>query len=306
MNTVSKSIFCNKRFRWIAIVIGLVTAISVSNHSKAETFEAMDVKVVGKGAPMIFIPGLNSASDVFANSCEAFKKDHACHLLQLPGFAGQPALETLDGEFLTTMRDRVIHYIENKRLKHVVLVGHSLGGTLSLMIAIKAPQLVDKIVIVDALPFYAAVQNPAYTADSMRPQAVIIRDAMKAQPQEEYRKNAINNLQGMSNNPDRISTLIKWLDGSDRNATAQAMYDLMTTDLRQSIASIHQPVLVLGAWAAYKNYGATMESTKALYAAQYAQAKNLTVEMADTSYHFIPWDEPQWLNDRISAFLERQ
>jgi hypothetical protein len=82
------------------------------------------------------------------------------------------------------------------------------------------------------------------------------------------------------------------------------MYDMMTTDLRQPIAAIQQPILVLGAWAAYKQYGSTKEGTKALYAAQYAQAKNVTVEMADTSYHFIPWDEPQWLVEKIKTFTK--
>lgn len=298
------SIFCNNRNRWIAIIIAIAAATSVSSKSRAETFEGMDVKIEGKGAPIIFIPGLNSSSEVFANTCDAFKKDHTCHLLQLPGFAGQPALGNLDHDFLNTMRDSIIHYIESKKLKHVVLIGHSLGGTLSLMIVIKAPQNVDKLIIVDALPFYAAIQNPAATAEAMRSFAASMLDGMKAQSQEVYRQNIITSLQGMSNNPERVPVLIKWMDDSDRNVTALAMYDMMTTDLRQSIGAIQQPILVLGAWAAYKNYGSTQESTKALYAAQYAQAKHVTIEMADTSYHFISWDEPQWLEQRIKTFLQ--
>jgi len=278
--------------------------MSVSNKSRAESFEGMDVKVAGKGSPMIFVPGLNSSSDVFTGTCESLRKEHTCHLLQLPGFAGQPPLNHPDGEYLTTMRDSIIHYIDSRKLKHVVLVGHSLGGTLSLMIAIKAPQLVDKLVIIDALPFYAAVMNPATTAESMRPVAASMRDGMLAAAPDAYRQNGINNLQGMTNNAERLPTLIKWLDGSDRNTTAQAMYDMMTTDLRQPISAIQQPILVLGAWAAYKQYGSTKESTKALYTAQYAQAKNVTVEMADTSYHFIPWDEPQWLVEQIKNFTK--
>jgi len=54
MKTPHKSIFCNPKFRWIAMIAGLITAISVSSHSKAETFEGMDVKVAGKGSPVIF------------------------------------------------------------------------------------------------------------------------------------------------------------------------------------------------------------------------------------------------------------
>ncbi|HEX2586114.1 MAG TPA: alpha/beta hydrolase [Steroidobacteraceae bacterium] len=304
MKLPSKSTFCNPVFRWFAIGIAIGMAMSASSKSRAETFEGLDVKVTGKGSPMVFIPGLNSASEVFTETCDAVKKEHTCHLLQLPGFAGQPSLESANSDFLNTMRDSVIHYIDSKKLKHVALVGHSLGGTLSLMIAIKAPQLVDKLVIIDALPFYAAVQNPATTADAMRPVAASIRNAMKEQAQDAYRQSAVNNLQGMTNNPARMPTLIKWLDGSDRNTTAQAMYDMMTTDLRQPIAAIQQPILVLGAWAAYKQYGSTKESTKAVYAAQYAQAKNVTVEMADTSYHFISWDEPQWLVEQIRTFTK--
>lgn len=304
MKTPLKSIFCNPKFRWMAIIVGLVTAISVSNHSHAETFEGMDVKVTGKGAPMIFIPGLNSSSEVFTDTCDVLKKDHTCYLLQLPGFAGQAPLTNLDHGYLNTMRDSVIHLINNKKLKHVTLVGHSLGGTLSLMVAMQPQSSVDKVVIIDSLPFYAAAQNSAATADAMRPVAANIRNGMLSQSAEDYHNGAVANLQGMSNNPDRTATLVKWLDGSDRNTTAQAMYDMMTTDLRQDIASIQQPILVLGAWAAYKNYGSTAESTKAIFAAQYAQAKNVTIEMANTSYHFIPWDEPQWLEQRIKAFLK--
>lgn len=304
MKNSAKSIFCNPAFRWIAVVIAIVTACSVSNRSHSETFEGMDVKVIGKGAPMIFIPGLNSSSEVFTETCEAVKKEHTCYLLQLPGFAGQAPLSNLDHDYLNTIRDSVIHLIDSKKLKHVTLVGHSLGGTLGLMIAMKPSQSIDKLVIIDSLPFYAAAQNPAASAEAMRPVAANIRNGMLSQSAEDYHNGAITNLQGMSNNPDRTTTLIKWLDDSDRNTTSLAMYDMMTTDLRQDIAAIKQPILVLGAWAAYKNYGATKDSTKALFAAQYAQAKNVTIEMADTSYHFIPWDEPQWLEQRIKAFLK--
>jgi len=298
------SVFCNPHNRWIAIVIAIVVATSVSSKCKAETFEGMNVKVSGKGPAMIFIPGLNSASEVFDSTCDGFKKTYTCHQLQLPGFAGQPALQNRDKEFLVTTRNSVEHYIHDKKLGKVVLVGHSLGGTLSLMIAIDAPDAVKRVVIVDALPFYAAIQNPALTADAMRPQAETMRNAMINQPIEEYNKAAASNAQAMTNDPARVPKLVNWMTTSDRNTTATAMYDMMTIDLRQSIKSIQQPILVLGAWAAYKQYGSTKDSTKAIYTAQYAQAKQVDIRMSETSYHFIPWDDSQWLIEQINDFLK--
>ena len=79
----------------------------------------------------------------------------------------------------------------------------------------------------------------------------------------------------------------------------------MTTDLRGPIAQIKTPTMVLGAWAAYKPYGSTKESTKAIYVAQYQQLPNVDIRMSDTAYHFISWDDPQWLQTQVRDFLSQ-
>lgn len=51
--------FCKtKAGLWFAVIIGIATAISVSNKSRAETFEGIAIKVKGTGPAIIFIPGL--------------------------------------------------------------------------------------------------------------------------------------------------------------------------------------------------------------------------------------------------------
>jgi hypothetical protein len=61
--------FCKKNGGYIAIIIGVFVALFVANKSHAESFEGLDVKVEGKGAAVIFIPGLNSAASVFTETC---------------------------------------------------------------------------------------------------------------------------------------------------------------------------------------------------------------------------------------------
>lgn len=294
---------CKKNGGYIAIIIGVLVAFSVANKSHAEIFEGMDVKTEGKGTAVIFIPGLNSSANVFNETCAAIKSNYQCHLVQLPGFAGLAPIAT-DKDFLINMRDKIEHYVQTKKLKKVNLVGHSLGGTLSLMIAQHSPDLVNKVVIIDALPFYSAIQNPTATVELMKPQAEQMRNMMLNQPREDYLKYGAQNLAGMSNNPERIKTLTEWLKTSDSATTASAMYSMMITDLRKSIADIKAPTLVLGAWAAYKNFGATKESTKAIFTTQYAELKNVDIRMSDTGYHFLMWDDATWVKQQISDFLK--
>jgi len=297
---------CKKNGGYIAIIIGIFVACFVANKSNAESFEGLDVKAEGKGKAVIFIPGLNSASSVFTDTCAAIKSNHQCHLIQLPGFAGLAPIALDNQDFLISMRDKIENYAKKKKLKHIYLIGHSLGGTLSLMIAQHSPDLVEKLVIIDALPFYSAIQNPAATADLMKPQAEQMRNMMLNQPREDYLKYGAQNLTSMSNNPERIALLTDWLKTSDSATTANAMYSMMVTDLRKPIATIKAPTLVLGAWAAYKNYGATKESTKAIFAMQYTELKNVDIRVSETGYHFLMWDDENWVNQQITEFLSKK
>ena len=311
----NKNIFCNRHFRWIAIAIGITAACASSNHNanaaaapiatqtvEEEVFEGIALEKRGSGKLLVFIPGLNSGKETFTGTCAALVAKHQCLLVQLPGFAGLPPRQD-NTTVLQSARDSLIKYLRRTGSDDITLVGHSLGGTLSLMIALQAPELIDRLVIVDALPFYPAIQNPTLTAEQAKAQAEQMRNAMNNQSAADYEKNAAMHLQGMSNKPENLPRLLEWSKTSDRATTTQAMYELMTTDLRASIAQLDKPTLVLGAWAAYQPYGATKETTQAIFAAQYAQLKSVDIRLSETAFHFITWDDPAWLLNQLQQFL---
>lgn len=288
----------------IAVMIAIFVCI-INQQSKAEEFAGIEITEKGKGPAVIFIPGLNSAEDTFTDTCESLAKHHQCFLLQLPGFAGQKPMNLQQG-FLVPVKDNIVAMIKKKKLSNVTLVGHSLGGMLSLMITLDSPELVNKVVIVDSLPFFPAIQNLTMTAEQAKPMADQMRTQMNSQDDSSFFKNATFSIQGMTNKSDRMPLLTQWSQTSDRATTTQAMYELMTTDLRASIAAIQKPVMVLGAWAAYKPYGSSMESTKAIFSAQYAQLKNIDIRMSETGFHFLTWDDNNWVNQQIQQFLSQQ
>ena len=287
---------------WTAIAVTIICA-STSDRSKASeiSYQGMKVEVIGEGRPLLMIPGLNSAGDVWHETCQALQPGVQCHILQLPGFAGQPPVQ--DAHWLESMRDRVLAYADHAKLKHPDLIGHSLGGVLGLELSIKAPDRFAHVVIVDSLPFLGAVRNPAATADSVRPMADGMRAGMLAADEASYVGQIRGNVATMSVQAGRIPILVKWGETSDRKTTAQAMYELMTTDLRPALGSARTPTLVLGSWASYAPYGATKASTLATFEQQYATHPSVRIVLSETGYHFLMWDDPKWLQDQVKQFL---
>lgn len=267
-------------------------------------FQGLSVEVVGKGRPVLMIPGLNSGADTWRDTCAALQKDHVqCHMVNLPGFAGLAPVAGVDTAFVDSMRDRVLAYARARHLDHPVVVGHSLGGMLALEMAIAAPDAVGPLVIVDSLPFFPAATNPAATVETARPMAEGMRTQMRASDPSTYFKGVDASVATMAHDPARVETLKTWGRQSDRATTTEAMYELMTTDLRPQLARIKSPTLVLGSWAAYKPYGSTKESTANIFRTQYAALDGVRIEMSEAGYHFLMWDDPTWLQSNIRGVL---
>jgi pimeloyl-ACP methyl ester carboxylesterase len=299
--------FFRQAFRLFVVGFALSFAVWSTAHAAApESFRGLKVEVVGNGRPVLMIPGLNSAGETWTETCAALQADRVqCHIVTLPGFAGMPSVADASRDaWLADMRDRLLAYVESRKLREPVVVGHSLGGFLALQMAIKQPSAFDRVVIVDALAFLGAVQNLAATAESVKPMAEAMRTRMRSQDEAGYRAGVSAALKGMARDPTRIETLATWGNASDRTITSQAMYEMMTTDLRGELDRIRVPTLVLGAWAAYAQYGSTKESTASIYRAQYAELADVRIEMSEGGYHFLMWDDPQWLQSQVRGFLK--
>ena len=293
----------NKRSSVLLLSLLAAVAAPFAASAAAETtFRDIKVEVVGNGVPVMMVPGLNSNADTWRDTCQALQPQVQCHMVSLPGFAGRPAVE--GDAFLVPMRDRLLAYIADRKLERPAVMGHSLGGVLALQMALAQPQAVGKLVIVDSLPYFGAAQNPAVAVDSVRPMAEQMRAAMLAQPEATYLAQAEASAKGMVRDPSRWDTLKTWSQTSARTATTAALYDLMTTDLRGDVAAIASPTLVLGSWAAYQPMGSTMESTRAIFAAQYAKLPSVDIRMSKAGYHFLTWDDPQWVQAQVRQFLE--
>jgi len=281
--------------------IGLiVTMLLVYKISSAQTY--FTAEVVGKGKPMILIHGLYCNGDVWKETVERYKKEYECHIITLAGFGGNPP--QLNDHFLESVKDDIINYVKTKKLKKPVVMGHSMGAFLSLWVAASGPGLFDKAIAVDGAPFLAALAMPGATPESAKPMALNMKNGMAGQTPDQVYEYQKANLPNMMASSEKVLQVAEIAKKADSPTQAEVMYELFTIDLRKTVATIDCPVLVLGAWIAYKGYGATHDSVFKNHTDQLALVKNAKVELNDTAKHFIFYDDPQWFYEKVDAFIK--
>jgi hypothetical protein len=85
----------------------------------------------------------------------------------------------------------------------------------------------------------------------------------------------------------------------------------MSLDLREDVARIGSPTLVLGTWAGLhdqlKTYGMDLprEAFVQTFQEQFAKLSRLHFAMAERARHFIMFDDPAWFFAQLDAFLAK-
>ncbi|GGX82621.1 alpha/beta fold hydrolase [Massilia dura] len=281
-----------------ATVAAFAAVLFATLPARAAT--AFNVEVSGSGPAVILIPGLASSGDVWQGTVEHLCGPRQCHVLTLAGFAGQAAIE---GELLPQVERQLADYIAANKLGKPVVIGHSLGGFVAMKLAAGHPDKVGKLVIIDSLPALGATQVPSVTADQLRQMAAAARERMLSGDDATLAASQRKTVMSMATKPADVDRIVGWGQRSDRKAVAGAMYELLATDMRDDIARIQAPTLVLGTWIAYKDY-APRAAIEGVYRTQYAKLPGVQVEIADSARHFIMYDDPAWMYDRIDRFLK--
>jgi pimeloyl-ACP methyl ester carboxylesterase len=284
----------------IAIVI-LFFAVG-SGFISAQTTKSFSVKIVGTGKPMIFIPGLYCKGDVWNETVDRYKNNYRCYVLTLAGFGGESPYKS--DSVLYGVKEELASYIKANKLEKPVIIGHSLGGFVALWLASSYPNIVGKMICVDGMPFLPAMQIPSATTESTSAMALNIKKVMSNPDTNIVIANEKMYLPTMISDTNNIKTALAWAIASDQPTMGEAVFEMFTTDLRKEIKNIKTPVLELGTWIAYKNYGATHESTLALIKSQFKELPTAKILVTDTSRHFIMFDDPQWMFKQVDEFLE--
>lgn len=277
----------------LSTVLLLIASLAFSQQPTS-----FQVQVIGKGKPVIMIPGYSCPGEVWKETAEQLKKNYELHIISIAGFGGTPPIES--EHLLQTVKEEIIAYTKNNRLKKPSLIGHSLGAFLTLWIQSQAPDLFGKSICVDGLPFLMAMGKPNTTADDVKKMPQFDKKAVvanfKSLPNEGYIENMTKSMLYQVSDSLRAKAIAKWSFDSDRTTLGSTLVELSTTDLRGELAKIKQPNLVL------TSFWGTKETSEKEYNLQYALLKNKTIKVAQAK-HFIMYDTPEWFYNEIELFL---
>jgi pimeloyl-ACP methyl ester carboxylesterase len=263
----------------------------------------ISVRTVGHGSPVILIPGLASPRATWNGVWPALARAHRVHLVQVNGFGGDAPGANLSPGMLDGIVADLDHYITENQLHGTAVIGHSMGGTLTLMLAKAHPGNVGKALIVDAIPFTADIFAPGIplTVEMVQPRAVAIRDQMAAaygKPADPAAAAKTASTQAIK--PDSQAKVVTFITAADPRVTAEAFYEDITTDLRPAMPSLTVPITVLFPWN-----GSDEAHTESFYRGEYAAAKTVSFVPVADSGHFVMFDQPAAFMTAVQVFLAR-
>src|SRR5438093_3362521 len=123
-----------------------------SFESRTVTVDGINIHYVcgGSGPPLVLMHGLGSSAAVeFYYNLEPLAAHHRVLAIDLPGFgkSDKPVLAYTIDLFVKAVRD----LMACEGLERAAVMGVSMGGRVALGLALESPQLVERLVLVDAL-----------------------------------------------------------------------------------------------------------------------------------------------------------
>jgi len=270
----------------------------------AERFEVGATLVERHGSgkvPVIVIPGLASGPWAWQDAVNVLKKEYSVYVLTLPGFDGRPAVE---GKGFGAAQESLAELIASRKLDRPVLIGHSMGGTMSLGFAAQHPDMVRGVVTLDGLPLFPGTEDwdlarRGAVSKALSQRKMASQEQFAAEQQQFMRGTGVIDMA-------RADELAKLTAKSDSAAVMRYAGELMTLDLRPVLPKIAAPVLVLSPYAQADadQQRMTQDAKTAYYTALMDGTQKLTVVSIAPARHFAMLDQPQLVNDAIGAFLK--
>lgn len=247
------------------------------------TSRRIAVTVRGAGRDVLLIPGLASGPGIW-NGVLGGVPGYRFHLVQVRGFASLAPDANASGPVLAPIADEIARYVTASRLRRPAIVGHSMGGTLAMMLGLKG--LGSRLMVVDMLPAGAAMVGG--TASGLG-----------------YLADQLNGyLTGTAAGRRYLAQLVAQApgaQGSDPDVVANALRDLAHVDLGPQLPRMAAPLEVVYAVGSDAQQAAAIT---ARFRSAYAGKRGVLLKPIGPSGHLVMADQPTRFNAELASFLK--
>ncbi len=284
-----------------------VTPPPLPKASSSFTAGPIHVDVYGTpGKPaLLFIPGLACGPWEWSGEIAELAPNYTIYALTLPGFDGVPEAQ---GPLFKTVSDNFWTMLSAHNIVKPVVIGHSLGGTLAIMLAEQHSDRLRGAVAVDGLPIFPGFERQTATQRAQAAQRMSVQLASASTPQQFEFAEKTYALPYMITSKDDVAAVAPLTAKSDPKAAAAWLNEDLTLDLRPSLKNVTIPVLVIAPYDSTleNSMFATPAAKSAYYTMLIAGAPRAEVQVVGGSRHFLMFDQPQRLHEAIAGFLREQ
>ena len=288
----------NARFTMLASSVAclFVAAVAIGADPDTKpvkkTFHAEDKldivgEVRGKGdTALVFLHGWGGDREYWKNQVDAFAADYRVVAIDQAGFGESGknrkawTVESLAADVETVVKDL--------GLKRVILVGHSMGGPVSLLAAKRMPGTVVGVIGVDTL------QN----AESKLPEE--LRKSMLEGMEKDFKGTVRTMFDGIL--PEKVDAdvkkfLVAKAEKADPKAAVAIMRDMFDLDTAKAFKEAKVPVRCVNSAGGFKFFNPTATDTNKKYA-------DFAVVTIDEVGHYPMLEKPEEFNRKLKDVLK--
>lgn len=118
----------------------------------------LSFETVGRGSPLLVLHGLFGSSGNWRSVSRHLAATHTVHCVDLRNHGSSPWADTMG---YAEMADDLLQLMDRLALRAPAVIGHSMGGKAAMALALRQPQRVGQLVVVDIAPVsYADTLTP--------------------------------------------------------------------------------------------------------------------------------------------------
>lgn len=261
----------------------------------------------GKGETLLMIHGLGGNASHWKRNIERLSQQFRCIAVDLPGYGNSSTVERGEAETqLDFYADVIASLLKKLKLPKASVMGHSMGGQVSMILALKYPALVNKLVLVApaGMETFTAAEAKVLTGYAT---TAFYMEQDSAAIAKSYRANFFRM-------PDAAEILVKERIALKQCAGFEAycrqiplgVKGMLAHPVAGELKKISQPVLVLYGEqdALIPNKFLHPSLTVTAVAAMAKSIPGSSIQMIPEAGHLLQYEKPEAVNEAVIHFLQ--
>jgi pimeloyl-ACP methyl ester carboxylesterase len=252
---------------------------------------------------LILIPGMTCGPWEWGNEIRRFAGSHRIYAITLPGFDGAPPI---NAPLFDTVSADFWALLQRQNIQKPTVIGHSIGGTLAILLGEQHPDRLRAVIAIDGLPTFPGTES--MSAAQRNATAARTSAAVASLSQNQFAVSQKQSLPYMVTAASDADAIARRAGLANPAATAQWMAEDVALDLRPALKNVTIPLIEIAPFdPTLDPFGPShipdATAKRRYYASFFAAAPRAEVRVIAPSRHFIMYDDAAALDEAIAQIL---